>query len=381
VVRLVGTGKRVLELGCSTGYMSRILRDRGCRVIAVEQDAAAATRARQFCERVIVGDVEQLDLRRTLAKDRFDVVVAADVLEHLKDPLALLRALRSFIRADGYLVVSLPNVAHGSVRLALLGGVFKYTEIGLLDRTHLRFYTRQSMEELFDQAEYAIGPIERQILPLGATEVAHDPTAVSAKLLERLARDPEALTYQFIVVAFPVPKTQLQFIQRRLIGLAAERDDALQKSHDAVESKDETERRIQEMAANLEAVGHEIQSIREARDGIAQQLVGATRESRAIRERVGELTEENEALRIANANLIAAEEARLAEATAARRAREAETARGQTTVADRDRALDAIGAELALTKARMAGMRATKVWRIGKCYWWIEARVKSLFRL
>jgi len=108
VVRLVGRHKRVLELGCATGYMSRVLRDHGCQVVGVELDAAMAARAEAYCDRLIVGDLDRLDLAEGLGDDRFDVIVAADILEHLKDPWAVLRSLRPYLRPGGYLVASLP---------------------------------------------------------------------------------------------------------------------------------------------------------------------------------------------------------------------------------------------------------------------------------
>src|SRR5947208_3182527 len=81
VVRLIGSGKRVLELGCATGHMSRVLRDRDCQIVAIEIDSSAAERACAFCERIIVGDLDHMNLDRELGSDRFDVVVASDVLE------------------------------------------------------------------------------------------------------------------------------------------------------------------------------------------------------------------------------------------------------------------------------------------------------------
>src|SRR5262249_57709506 len=115
-----------VEVGGGAGVMSGVVRERGCRVVGVEQDADAATRAWRFCARVIVGDLERIDLGRTLGGARFDVIVAADVLEHLKDPVRLLRALRRFLADGGWLVASLPHVAPGSVRLAPLGRSFAY---------------------------------------------------------------------------------------------------------------------------------------------------------------------------------------------------------------------------------------------------------------
>src|SRR5207302_7414230 len=110
-------------------------------------------------------------------------------------PLAVLRQIKGLLRRDGYLIVSIPNVAHGSVRLALLGGAFPYGEKGLLDSTHLRFFTRESAEELFERAGFAVGYLERQEASFEASEVPYDPAGLPAGLVEALADDPDALTY------------------------------------------------------------------------------------------------------------------------------------------------------------------------------------------
>src|SRR5207302_3348121 len=139
VLGLVEPGSRVLEFGCATGYMSQALRDRlGASVIGVELNAEAAQLAAAHCERVLVGDAEELDLEAELGGERFDAILFADVLEHLRDPAAVLRRVRPLVAEGGVVVASIPNVAHASVRLALLGGSFRYREQGLLDESHLR---------------------------------------------------------------------------------------------------------------------------------------------------------------------------------------------------------------------------------------------------
>lgn len=220
VVKLVGEGRRVLELGPATGYMSRAFTDRGCSVVGIEFDAEMARRAKDHCERVIVGDLDDLDLDADLGEERFDAIVAADVLEHLKDPLAALVRLRRFLQPDGYFVISVPNVAHGSVRLALLSGHFDYREAGLLDSTHLRFFTRESFEQLLDEAELGLAELHRHELNLDASEVSFDPEAVPPALREELERDPDARTYQFVVKAFSMEREGLREIQARLRELA-----------------------------------------------------------------------------------------------------------------------------------------------------------------
>lgn len=222
VVHLVGRDRRVLELGPATGYMSRLLRDRGCAVVGIEIDPEMAEQAGPFCERMIVGDLDTLDLDAELGSDRFDVIVAADVLEHLKNPLAALRRLREFLSPEGFFVISLPNVAHGSVRLALLGGHFRYQKLGLLDETHLRFFTRESVDQLLDEAELGVAEIYHQPLDIGASEVVFDRGAVSEELIQQLERDPDARTYQFVIKAVPLAVHGLREMQRRMLALAHE---------------------------------------------------------------------------------------------------------------------------------------------------------------
>jgi 2-polyprenyl-3-methyl-5-hydroxy-6-metoxy-1,4-benzoquinol methylase len=222
IVELVGHDREVLELGPAGGHMSRVLRSRGCRVTAVELDPDAAARAEAHCERVVVGDLDRLDLHAELGDERFDVAVAADVLEHLRDPGAVLGALRAHLRPGGYVVASLPNVAHASIRLALLEGRFPYASVGLLDRTHLRFFTHRSALELFEQAGYEIVHETRTNRSLEESEIAVDTSVAPADLLERLRRDPDALAYQFILVAAPPGGKEPAYLHARLRQLSRE---------------------------------------------------------------------------------------------------------------------------------------------------------------
>jgi 2-polyprenyl-3-methyl-5-hydroxy-6-metoxy-1,4-benzoquinol methylase/glycosyltransferase involved in cell wall biosynthesis len=229
VVRLTGRSKRVLELGCGPGHMSRVLKERGCKITAIELDPVAADLAAASCERVIVGDLEQLDLNEELESGSFDVVIASDVLEHLKDPVTVLRSVKNYLRADGCVIASIPNVAHLSVRLALLSGHFPYAETGLLDRTHLRFFNRESVEQLFDAADLMIGQLERRTaIPAHPKdfEVPYDPGSVPPEVLEALSRDPEASTYQFVVVGYPVRGAGTGLVKEQVKRLNRELDAA-----------------------------------------------------------------------------------------------------------------------------------------------------------
>ena len=198
---MVGHGKRVLELGCTGGHFTRALAAQGCRVVGVELDPEAARRARAVAEQVLEVDLDRPGALAALEPAQFDAVVAGDVLEHLRDPLATLRQCRRLLRPGGVLVASIPNVAHADVRLTLLEGSFPYRESGLLDVTHLRFFTRQTVTDLLRSAGLAPVEFKRVRVPVFGTELGVDPDRVPQSVLERVLEDPEAETYQFVVKA------------------------------------------------------------------------------------------------------------------------------------------------------------------------------------
>ncbi len=362
VVRLVGTNKRVLEVGCATGYMSRVLRDHGCQVVGIEIDSKAAARASAFCERVIVGDVEQMDLARELGEDRFDVVVAADVLEHLKDPLPILRAVKGYLRADGYIVASIPNIGHGSVRLALLGGLFPYSELGLLDRTHLRFYTRDSIKKLFEDAECVIEHLERQEKRIEDSEVPYDREAVPPGLVETLSQDPEALTYQFIVMAYPLRRIDLGFIRRRILELVDEN-----AGQDRVRKFSELRQAVEELAAALRQ--------------FAEEKDAAERELAQLRQALAQQTEHLDALGTLIESKLSREaelQAMLLDAHDQLLQRDEELQERRAAWAEqREAVISELQRQLESAERTIAGMRASRAWRLATRYWKVRSRFGS----
>jgi 2-polyprenyl-3-methyl-5-hydroxy-6-metoxy-1,4-benzoquinol methylase len=142
VVRMVGHGKRVLEVGCGPGSITRILAEQSqCRVTGFELDPEAIKKVRPFCEVVIQADLNSEEWPHLIDdSEQFDVVVAADVLEHLYDPWTTLKRMVQFISPNGYLVISLPHIGHAAVMGCMIDGDFNYRDWGLLDRTHIRFF-------------------------------------------------------------------------------------------------------------------------------------------------------------------------------------------------------------------------------------------------
>lgn len=148
LARMVEPGQRVLELGTGPGTVTRILHSKGCQVTGVEMDPETLATCAPFCERTVQANLEDPDWAAPLAGEKFDAVICADVLEHLRNPRPLLQQLHSFLKPGGSVLMSLPNASHLTVVASLLGGRFPYQKNGLLDHTHLKFYGREDLEAL-----------------------------------------------------------------------------------------------------------------------------------------------------------------------------------------------------------------------------------------
>lgn len=148
LVNFTGKNKKVLEIGCATGYISRKLKENGCEVIGLEIDEESVRIAGSICDRIICGDIEIIQL----PDEKFDVILLGDVLEHLKNPQKILRKLVKNLKSDGRVIISIPNVAHLKIRAGLLFGRFNYTKDGILDESHLRFFTYKSITNLIKSA-------------------------------------------------------------------------------------------------------------------------------------------------------------------------------------------------------------------------------------
>jgi 2-polyprenyl-3-methyl-5-hydroxy-6-metoxy-1,4-benzoquinol methylase len=153
---------RVLEVGCGAGVLGERLKSSGkaTHVTGVELSTHAASLARSRLDEVRIGDIESMPLDAW--HGQFDTLVVADVLEHLRDPWAALFRLRDCLKDDGTVVASIPNIAHYKIIKKLLFTEWRYEPGGILDHTHLRFFTRGSIEDLFRNAGFEILRIERE---------------------------------------------------------------------------------------------------------------------------------------------------------------------------------------------------------------------------
>jgi len=197
--RLVGRPRRVLDVGCGLGQNGAFCRGRGAHVVGLERDPKARAVAAVRLHDAVDADLESpASVASALGGQRFDLILFGDVLEHVRDPRAVLESVCEHLEDEGHVIVSLPNVAAWPTRLALLGGRFDYRDSGVLDRTHLRFFTRASAAALLEQAglsvmrrdqtpmlsraaKDALLPLARALSSDGA-RFDHDPTALARSL-------------------------------------------------------------------------------------------------------------------------------------------------------------------------------------------------------
>ncbi|MEW5877454.1 MAG: methyltransferase domain-containing protein [Acidobacteriota bacterium] len=140
---------RVLDVGTWNGFLGRELASQGHELFGIEKDPIQAQHAAVFYRELLVADLETLP---PLPGAPFDVILCGDVLEHLREPLVVLKHLVSSLRPEGKLLITVPNVAFVGCRVSLLFGVFEYRDRGILDRTHLRFFTKASLLRLLREA-------------------------------------------------------------------------------------------------------------------------------------------------------------------------------------------------------------------------------------
>ncbi|NUP09030.1 MAG: methyltransferase domain-containing protein [Polyangiaceae bacterium] len=194
---------RVLDVGCGIGLNGAFARHRGAIVTGIEPNAQTREIASKRLHAVLDADIEDdASVAGALSGRTFDVMLFGDVLEHTRDPVAVLRRLLPYLEDEGHVVVSLPNVAAWPIRLQLLRGTFEYGDSGILDRTHLRFFTRDTAETLLKDvglevmradhnpmfaraAKDLILPAMRGIMKTPDGGV-HDPTALARSLPYKL---------------------------------------------------------------------------------------------------------------------------------------------------------------------------------------------------
>jgi len=221
LARMVEPGQRVLELGTGPGTVTRILHDKGCKVTGVEMDPDTLATCAPFCERTLQANLEDPLWWQPLDGERFEVIICADVLEHLRDPRPLLEKLTVFLTEGGCVLMSLPNASHLTIVASLLGGRFPYQKNGLLDNTHLKFYGREDLDALLRECGFLwqhwhtvqVDPSQAEL-----KQYWNDLEESDQEFLK--ARCADGMVYQHVVRAFPTSATgHLNKLQKDLMEL------------------------------------------------------------------------------------------------------------------------------------------------------------------
>lgn len=244
----VPEGARVLDVGCSTGNFGIALEElKQCKVVGIDISESDIAEARDKISEAYVLDITSAGLSEKLGK--FDVIVFADVLEHLTEPRDALHAAHSLLNVGGIVVYSIPHMGHLSVRLDLMEGRFPYTELGLLDRTHLHYYDRHEVHDIFDSTAFRI--------------VAESPTVSGYPdrwTAERLGLMGLTPTPQFFELMKHTEADVYQYV-----GMAVPRGDVPPVSspvREEITPPDELRAWADQIVADNERLIHEIQALR-----------------------------------------------------------------------------------------------------------------------
>lgn len=204
IARRIRQGSRVLDIGCGSGSLGQYLCSKlACHVDGITYSAEEARLAQESYRTVWVFNLESEADQLDLIDTKYDFVICADILEHLRNPDEILSKCRALLAEDGDLLISIPNVGYGGVIASLLQGRFPYADEGLLDRTHVRFFTHSSAIELIEQAGWHIFHTESIALDLDQSEFGDIFLNLSPAIQRELLSQPDAGAYQFLFACKP----------------------------------------------------------------------------------------------------------------------------------------------------------------------------------
>ena len=195
-VNLIPEAAKILEIGCATGFMGKYLEvKKKNTVIGVEKSHDEFLEAKKVLSKVINGDIEDASVIKSIMKEgSFDVVLASALIQHLRNPLAALKTWRKFLKKDGFLIITGSNITHWTIRKKILFGDFTYEDYGLLDNTHLHFYTPKTFKKLIKDAGYKIVDYKEDYVGGGYPKIS----IIGHKLF------PDLFTYQMVIKAVPI---------------------------------------------------------------------------------------------------------------------------------------------------------------------------------
>lgn len=203
IIRNVGVGKSVLEIGAGFGSITKILSaEKDCEVSALDIDDKSIATLKSHCKNVFKADLNSDTwINEFDSVDLFDVVIAADVLEHIYNPLETLRGLKKLIKRDGFILLSIPHVAHASILACLVDEDFAYSERGLLDKTHIRFFGIKNMQALIEDSGLKISAAEFVLKKPEDTEFHKKWAKLTSNERELFSKHKFSNVYQVVIKA------------------------------------------------------------------------------------------------------------------------------------------------------------------------------------
>ena len=197
ILQWIEPNSRVLEFGPAMGYMTRYMKHSlHCNITAVELSEEMAQYTKQYTEKIIIANLDT-DRWEKEIDGLFDYILFSDVLEHLKDPEKVLKLATAFLKPDGSILTSIPNIGHSAIILSLLDGEFNYTQYGLLDSTHIHFFTRKSIVNMMENCNLSCQSEKNSITTPGSTELKKFFIKHLYSIPSILNKD-DALVYQFV---------------------------------------------------------------------------------------------------------------------------------------------------------------------------------------
>ena len=202
---LIEPNSKVLDVGCAMGILGEYLTcEKKCEVTGVDviDEFLESARKKGVYKELFKINLDNYNSELDKYTGYFDYILMADVIEHTYNPKEVIEQLKKLLKPDGKLIMSIPNVSHGSIKLSLLANVFRYTEMGLLDKTHIRFFTRETILNLMNESNLQIE--DENFVIHSPENVYFEPKNLmkySSQVLKFVNSDPYSYVYQFVLSA------------------------------------------------------------------------------------------------------------------------------------------------------------------------------------
>lgn len=271
--KYIKPGCEVLDVGCSSGYYAGILKnDKDCIVDGIEIDDSDRAKAAKILRSVYNFDLDDDDWPSKLTKSRYDVIFLGDVIEHVKNASFVLNKLKVMLKKNGYIIISTPNITHITTRLELLGGNFEYETTGILDETHLKYFTLNTLKQLASntglsivEIDYSLADLMPDLIDNYLNKLGLTPSERFWKMVDK----PEARAYQYklvlriqrpgdskIVVKLPnKPLEDRSWFLGQIASFSKEREQHIKRNS-------ELEKSMSELNARDESIRHHLKKTR-----------------------------------------------------------------------------------------------------------------------